>query len=60
MTITLKPAADGTDLSLTYNVGGYIKDGLASWASPVDSVLAEQVMRLKSFVETGEPFSKSH
>ena len=60
MTITLKPAADGTDLSLTYNVGGYLKDGLASWASPVDSVLAEQIVRLKSFVETGAPLAKSH
>jgi uncharacterized protein YndB with AHSA1/START domain len=62
MTIALKPAADGTDLSLTYNVGGYLKGGLASWADPVDGVLAEQVLRLKALVETGtpEPAPKSH
>lgn len=60
MTVALKPAAGGTDLSLTYNVGGYLKDGLASWATPVDGVLAEQVARLKSFIETGEPASKPH
>ena len=61
MTIALKPAAGGTDLSLTYNVGGYLKNGLASWAGPVDGVLADQVLRLRSFVETGaaEPTTKS-
>jgi uncharacterized protein YndB with AHSA1/START domain len=58
MTITLKPVADGTDLSLTYNVGGYLKDGLQSMAAPVDGVLAEQMNRLKSDVETGMPESK--
>lgn len=58
MTISLKPVADGTDLSLTYNVGGYLKDGLQSWAGPVDSVLAEQMIRLKSLIETGSPESK--
>ena len=55
MTIALKAAAGGTDLSLTYNVGGYLKDGLGSWAGPVDGVLAEQILRLKSLVETGAP-----
>lgn len=58
MTISLKPAADGTDLSLSYNVGGYLKGGLQSWAGPVDSVLGEQMMRLKSFIETGSPERK--
>ena len=55
MSIVLKPAADGTDLSLTYSVGGYLKDGLASWAALVDEVLAEQMTRLKSLIETGTP-----
>lgn len=43
MTIALKATPDGTDLSLIYNVGGYLEDGLASWAPPVDTVLGEQV-----------------
>jgi len=43
------------DLTATYNVGGYLKDGLASWSIPVDHVLGEQFIRLKSFVETGKP-----
>jgi len=58
MTISVKPVTDGTDLSLTYNIGGYLKDGFASWAAPVDGVLGEQVMRLKAFVETGSPAAK--
>jgi uncharacterized protein YndB with AHSA1/START domain len=58
MTIELKPAADGTDLIVTYNVGGYLKDGLASWAGPVDTVLGEQFVRLKADVETGSPETK--
>ena len=58
MTISLKPATDGTDLSLTYNIGGYLKDGFASWAAPVDGVLSEQVTRLKAFIETGSPEAK--
>jgi len=58
MTVSLKSVMDGTDLSLTYNVGGYLHDGLASWAAPVDGVLGEQLTRLKAFVETGSPEAK--
>lgn len=60
LTVELKAADGGTDLSATYNVGGYLKDGLTSWAAPVDSVLAEQFARLKSVVETGSPEPKEH
>lgn len=49
-------AADKTQLTLTYDVGGYAKGGLAqTWAGPVDGVLGEQVARLKAYVETGKP-----
>lgn len=51
-----KAAADKTQLTLTYDVGGYAKGGLAqTWAGPVDGVLGEQVARLKTYVETGRP-----
>jgi uncharacterized protein YndB with AHSA1/START domain len=60
MTVVLKPAADGTNLTATYNVGGYLKDGLAAFAGPVDSVLGEQLNRLKSQVETGSPEATAH
>ncbi|HEY1709053.1 MAG TPA: SRPBCC domain-containing protein [Rhizomicrobium sp.] len=60
LTIDLKPAAGGTDLTATYNVGGYLKDGFAGFSAPVDRVLGEQFTRLKSFVETGSPEPKEH
>ncbi|WP_312161328.1 ATPase [Phenylobacterium sp.] len=46
---------DRTLLTLTYDVGGYARGGLAqTWAGPVDGVLGEQVARLKAHVETGK------
>ena len=52
----LKPVGETTELTLTYDVGGYAKGGLAeNWAAPVDGVLGEQVGRLKKYVETGKP-----
>lgn len=44
-----------TRLELTYNVGGYAKGGFAALAPAVDGVLAEQVARLVSLIETGRP-----
>ena len=52
----LKPAGDKTELTLTYDVGGYAKGGLAeTLAGPVDMVLGQQVARLKKQLETGKP-----
>jgi hypothetical protein len=34
---------------------GYRPGGLAELAAPVDGVLRAQLLRLKSFVETGKP-----
>jgi hypothetical protein len=55
MTLAFAETPAGTRLDMTYRVGGYAKDGLAGFASPVDMVLAEQVARVKRFVETGTP-----
>ena len=53
---TLKPAGDKTDLTMTYDIGGYAKGGLAdTWAAGVDGVLGEAVGRFKKYVETGKP-----
>jgi hypothetical protein len=53
---TLKPSGADTDLVVTYDVGGYAKGGLAeTLAAPVDTVLGEQVSRLKKYLETGKP-----
>jgi hypothetical protein len=43
----------GTRLELSYVVGGYRSGGLRELAAPVDSVLRSQLLRLKTFVETG-------
>lgn len=51
----LKAAGNATELTVTYDVGGYAKGGLAeTWAVPVDGVLGQQVARLKAYVETGK------
>ena len=50
-------AAEGgtTKLVFTYTVVGYQPAGMSSWAAPVDSVLRQQMVRLKNFVEHGDP-----
>ena len=52
-------AADGgTRLELRYMVGGYASGGLRELAAPVDGVLRAQMLRLRSFVETGRASAK--
>ena len=54
--IALKAAGAATEVTMTYDVGGYAKGGLAKvYAAPVDQVLGEQLGRLKKQVETGRP-----
>lgn len=54
--VVLKPVGGGTEVTMTYDVGGYAKGGLAeTFAAPVDRVLGEQLARLKKTVETGKP-----
>ena len=55
MTWTLKDSGQGTDLTLTYLIGGYMKGGFENISKAADGVLAEQVSRLQNFVETGSP-----
>ena len=58
LTWSLSPAPGGTRVELDYSVGGYYPGGLATLAPAVDTVLGEQLTRLKRFVETGRPASK--
>ena len=44
-----------TRLRLTYRVAGAPSSALDKLAQPVDAVLAEQVRRLKAFIDTGKP-----
>jgi hypothetical protein len=56
LAFVLADAGPATRLTVTYDVGGYAKGGLAeAWAAPVDGVIGEQVARLKTYVETGGP-----
>jgi uncharacterized protein YndB with AHSA1/START domain len=40
-----------TTVTVTYDVGGYLKGGLDKWAGPVDDVIGQQVAGLKAAVE---------
>ena len=53
MTWSVKSVADGTDISLTYVIGGYAKDGFEQLSKAADQVLAEQIERLKALVDGG-------
>ena len=55
MTIVLEPMHSDTRVQMIYAVGGYLPEGLNTWAAPVDQVLTQQMTRLKSYVETGNP-----
>ena len=49
---TLKTGANGTDITVSYAVGGYAKDGFDAVSKGVDHVLGEQIERLRKFIET--------
>jgi Polyketide cyclase / dehydrase and lipid transport len=51
MTITVKAATDGSDIVMTYAVGGYSKDGFEALAKAADGVLEEQLTRLKKLLD---------
>jgi hypothetical protein len=51
MTLSVKSVADGTDISMTYALSGYIKDGFDELSKAADHVLGEQAERLKKLVD---------
>ena len=55
LTWTLVESRGRTALTETYDMGGYFPGGLQKDAPVVDSVLAEQIARLKRYIETGRP-----
>ena len=54
LTWSIKPVAGGAELTQRYVVGGYIRSGAEKLAPLVDRVLAEQLTRLKRFLDTGD------
>ncbi len=48
--------SDGeTRITFTYAVGGYRPEGLDGMAGAVDTVIGEALLRLKAYIETGDP-----
>jgi len=52
LTWNLKGGADGTDISVSYAVGGYSKDGFDELAKAADHVIGEQLQRLKKLIDS--------
>jgi Polyketide cyclase / dehydrase and lipid transport len=55
LTWSFKPAEGGTEVTLSYVVGGFARANAQTFAGPVDMVLGEQLKRYKSYLETGSP-----
>ena len=51
MTWTLTKAGNGTDVTATFLVGGYMKGGMSDLAKVADGVLALNAGRLKQYAE---------
>jgi uncharacterized protein YndB with AHSA1/START domain len=57
-TFNLSADGDSTKLEFIYAVGGYSPQGLDKLAPIVNTVMTEQVTRLKNYIETGNPMGK--
>lgn len=53
LTFTLKPDGSKTVITMSYVVGGYLRQGARNLAAPVDGVLGEQLTRLSAYIDTG-------
>ena len=52
MTWSVKAGANGTDISVSYLIGGYAKDGFDGLSKAADTVLGVQIERLRKFIES--------
>lgn len=51
MTWSVTSTAGGADISVSYAVGGYSKDGFEALSKAADAVLGEQIERLRKFID---------
>jgi hypothetical protein len=58
LTLSVKGAAEGSDISFTYTLGGFAKDGFDELSKAADHVLGAQLERLKNLVD--EPATHAH
>jgi uncharacterized protein YndB with AHSA1/START domain len=59
MSFTLMSEGTTTKLEALYTVTGYLPAGMNTWAAPVDTVVSQQMARLKNYIEHGESAAKS-
>jgi hypothetical protein len=55
LTFTVAPFANGAKLTMTYRVSGDPSLHLDAIATPVDSVLMDQIARLRRYSTSGTP-----
>jgi uncharacterized protein YndB with AHSA1/START domain len=53
MNIVLKPKDSGTELTVVYNLGGFVAGGYGALPQSADGVLGLEFYRLKQLIETG-------
>ncbi|HEY2781662.1 MAG TPA: hypothetical protein VGI90_12835 [Steroidobacteraceae bacterium] len=51
LTWVLRSGANGTDISVSYTLGGYAKEGFDAASKAADRVLGEQIERLRSLID---------
>jgi uncharacterized protein YndB with AHSA1/START domain len=51
MTLSVKAAASGADITMSFATGGYVKDGFDGLSKAVDHVLGEQLERLRKLID---------
>jgi hypothetical protein len=59
LTWSLSEGQSGTQVAVVYSVGGYRPTGLLGLGHAVDKVLLNQLLRLKSYIEKGNPAANS-
>ncbi|MEO8132800.1 MAG: SRPBCC family protein [Betaproteobacteria bacterium] len=55
MTLRFTAAQPATKIELSYSVGGILQSGMEKMAPAVNAMLGEQMARLKSLIDTGQP-----
>jgi uncharacterized protein YndB with AHSA1/START domain len=55
LTLNVKGTAEGSDVSFTYTLGGFAKDGFDELSKAADHVLGVQLERLKILVDQSAP-----
>ncbi len=55
LSFELKPSGTGSEIAMTYSVGGYMQGSLSNFADPVDGVLHAQLASYQKLMESLYP-----